>query len=106
VVRITAEPRSEILRWAETTPSELGLALAPLVAGPTVRLSGAKETGPGPAPRAPAAPAEKGGLPWRRVRRKLISVAPQRPALLSRIGPLWKHWPEQGVLLFLDVKPV
>jgi hypothetical protein len=25
VARITAEPRSEILRWAETTPSELGL---------------------------------------------------------------------------------
>jgi hypothetical protein len=49
---------------------------------------------------------EKRGLHVRRVRRKLVSSDPQRPAILSRIRQLWKHWPDQGVLLFFDVKPV
>jgi transposase len=45
-------------------------------------------------------------LSLRRVRRKLLSVDPQRPAILSRIRQIWRHLPDNGVLLFFDVKPV
>ena len=42
----------------------------------------------------------------RRVERKLLSTDPQRPAILSRIRQIWKRLPQNGVLLFFDVKPV
>lgn len=57
-------------------------------------------------PRALASVAEKGGLSFRRVQRKLISSDPQRPAILGRIRLIWRHLPHQGVLIFLDVQPI
>ncbi len=41
-----------------------------------------------------------------RVKRKIISTDPQRLAILSRLRSIWRHLPEDGVLLFFDVKPV
>ena len=36
----------------------------------------------------------------------MISSDPQRRAILSRLRLIWRHLPEDGVLLFFDVKPV
>lgn len=49
---------------------------------------------------------KKRGLCLRRVRRKLISADPQRPAILARIRWTWRHLPDEGVLLFFDVQPI
>lgn len=57
-------------------------------------------------PGTPSQGDQKGGLRHRKVRRKLKSTDPRRPAILASIRFLWKHLPDDGVLLFFDVKPV
>jgi hypothetical protein len=87
-------------------PYGTGSALGALVASQAARLSTASEVGSGHQPRAPTTHPEKRGLSLRRVRRKLVSSDPQRPAILSRIRQIWQPLPDHGVLLFFDVKPV
>ncbi|MBI4445755.1 MAG: transposase [Acidobacteria bacterium] len=50
--------------------------------------------------------AQKRGVCFRRIQRKLISADPQRPGILVRIRWRSRHLPADGVLLFFDVKPV
>ena len=38
--------------------------------------------------------------------RKLISIDPQRPAILAHIRRVFQHLPAHGILVFCDVKPV
>jgi len=57
-------------------------------------------------PEALVARAQKRGICFRRIQRKLVSSDPQRPAIRARIRWRWRHLPPKGVLLFFDVKPV
>lgn len=40
------------------------------------------------------------------MQRKLLSPDPQRPAILARLGWIFRHLPSGGHLLFFDVKPM
>ena len=42
----------------------------------------------------------------RRVRRKLLSDDPQRPAILRRLKGLWRHRGRGSLLAFFDVQPI
>jgi hypothetical protein len=49
---------------------------------------------------------QKRGIRFRRIQRKVVSTDPQRQAILSRLRVTLRHLPQNGVLLFFDVKLV
>ncbi len=87
-------------------PRGSGGALRPLVAGDAANASDSPSHPPRHQPGTFATTAQKRGIHWRHIQRKLICADPQRPAILARIRALGRHLPPGSHLLFFDVKPV